>query len=125
MRCLCAHRFHHNAGIGEDADGFSGFHQLLRGKQKGVEPGLLFNPLEFEWVKMGVVQGFPYSKEFDGVPIPQPIRDEGIDAPIDVFMPLTLLIKKNLALFPNGFHKLSFFELSGLENGRKARKKAS
>ena len=42
-------------GIGEDADGLSNFHPFFRGKQKGIEPGALSKPLEFEGVKMGVV----------------------------------------------------------------------
>jgi hypothetical protein len=46
---------------------------LLGRKRKAVQAGLNFNPVEFDGIKTGIVEAFPNTKEFYGVPIPEQV----------------------------------------------------
>ena len=50
------------------------------GIDKAVEPGLLFNPLEFDGIKTGIVDLLPEAEEFDGVTVAQPVGDQIVRA---------------------------------------------
>ena len=50
------------------------------GIDKTVEARLLFNPIEFDGIKNGIVDLFPETEEFDGVAVAQPIEDQVVRA---------------------------------------------
>jgi hypothetical protein len=47
---------------------------------KTVESRLLFNPIEFDGIKTGIVDLFPEAEELDGVAVAQPVEDQVIRA---------------------------------------------
>ena len=66
------------SGAGAEADGSGFLHPFLHAEFVAVEPSLTSNYGEFAGIKLWVVDGFPDAKEFDGVPIPQPVGDEEV-----------------------------------------------
>ncbi len=67
-------------GCGGDANGGGFFDLLLGCENKAVKTGLIFNPIEFDGIKTGVVEVFPDAEKFDCVAIAQPIEVEIISA---------------------------------------------
>jgi hypothetical protein len=60
---------------------------LFHRQHKAVQPGLIFNSLEFGGIKIGVVDLFPYSQKLDGVLIPEPFFNQGktvVDVPYNI-----------------------------------------
>ncbi len=45
------------------------------GEDETVKAGLLFNPVEFDEVKIGIVKLFPYTQKLKGISIPQPVSN--------------------------------------------------
>ena len=41
--------------------------------------GLLSHPIEFDGIKIRVIELLPDAREFDGVPVAQPVLDQVID----------------------------------------------
>ena len=54
------------------ADGARLFDPLLRRDHKGIEPGFIFNRIEFDTVKIGIVQLLPKPEKDDRILISQP-----------------------------------------------------
>jgi hypothetical protein len=50
------------------------------GIDKTVEPGLLFNPIEFDGIKTGIVDLLPEAEELDGVAVSEPVGDQVVRA---------------------------------------------
>ena len=50
------------------------------GIDKPVEPGLLFNSIEFDGIKTGMVDLLPEAKEFDSVAVSEPVGDQVVRA---------------------------------------------
>lgn len=48
---------------------------LLRRERKAVQACLKSNPVEFDGIKIRVVEPFPDAEEFNGVPVPKPVPD--------------------------------------------------
>ena len=57
-------------------NGTSRVDPTLGGENEAIQARLLFNPIEFDGIKTGVVELLPDAEELDGVTIPQPIGDE-------------------------------------------------
>ena len=66
------------ASSGNQTNGPGGLNPALGRQDKTVQSSLLFNPIEFDGIKTGVVQPFPNAEELNGVPISQPVLDEVI-----------------------------------------------
>jgi hypothetical protein len=73
---LVAERATVTAGLGSDADCPGLLDPLLRREGETVQPGLHSNPVEFDGIKLRVVELLPDSEEFDGVAIAQPVADD-------------------------------------------------
>ena len=50
------------------------------GIDKTIEAGLHSNPIEFDGIKIGIVDLLPEAEEFDGVAVAQPIEDQVVRA---------------------------------------------
>ncbi len=61
-------------GLGLDADSAGALGPLLGGQDETVESRLLFNPIEFDGIKTGIVDLFPEAEELEGVAVAQPWR---------------------------------------------------
>ena len=61
-------------GFGLDADGARALDPLLRSQGEAVEPGLLSNPVEFDGIKIRVVDLLPDSEKLNGVAVAKPVR---------------------------------------------------
>jgi len=68
------------ASTGNKCRGAGRIDPTFGGKDEAVQPRLLFNPIEFDGIKGGVVQLFPDAEELDGVAIAHPVRDEVVGA---------------------------------------------
>ena len=51
-----------------------------------MKPGLLPKPVEFDGIKIRVVELFPDTKEFNGIPVPEPVLDQ-IIGPFRILVP--------------------------------------
>jgi len=47
------------ASLGNNADGAGFLDPLLGGENEAIETSLLFNPIEFDGIKTGVIEMFP------------------------------------------------------------------
>ena len=65
-------------GLGLDAGGTGALDPLLRSEAEAVETGLHSNPVEFDGIKIGVVDLLPETEEFEGVAVAQPVADQVI-----------------------------------------------
>jgi hypothetical protein len=72
-------------GLGDYADGVGFLDPLLGGEDEAVESCLVFNPIEFDGIKIGIVQVLPNAEELDRVPISHPIHDNVV-RPVWVFV---------------------------------------
>ena len=61
-------------GNNPNSNGF--LNPLLGGEGETIQSGLLFNPVEFDGIKVGVVELFPDAEKFQGIAITQPVSDE-------------------------------------------------
>lgn len=66
------------AGLGDQADRTCAINPALGGQDKTVQARLFSNPLEFDGIKIGVVQLLPDAEKLNGVPIAQPVLDDRI-----------------------------------------------
>ena len=57
-------------------DGPGAFEPLFRGKGEAIQTSLHFNPVEFDGIKIGVVELLPDSKEFDRIAVSEPVPNE-------------------------------------------------
>lgn len=64
------------AGLGPDANGAGFLNPLLGCESETVQAGLDSNPVEFDGIKLRVVQPLPNPEEFDGVAVAQPVADD-------------------------------------------------
>ena len=62
--------------LGLDASGAGALDPLLGGQNETVEPGLLFNPIEFDGIKNRIIDLLPEAEEFDGVAVSEPVADQ-------------------------------------------------
>ncbi len=46
------------------------------GEDEAVQPGLLSNPVEFDGIKIGVVEPLPDAEELNGVAVSQPVPNQ-------------------------------------------------
>src|SRR5690606_10019202 len=53
---------------------------LFRGEGETVQAGLPSKPVEFDGIKIGVIELFPNAQEFNGVAVSQPVSDQVIGA---------------------------------------------
>lgn len=65
-----------SSGFGNNTDSIGGINPLLRRKRKSVQAGFSFKPLEFDGFELWVVQTFPNSEIFDGVPVTHPVAND-------------------------------------------------
>jgi hypothetical protein len=49
---------------------------LLRRERETVQPGLHFNPVEFDGIKRRVVEPLPDPEKLHGIPVSEPVADE-------------------------------------------------
>jgi hypothetical protein len=63
-------------GGGNQTDRPGGVDPAFGGEDEAVKPGLFSNPIEFDGIKIGVVELLPDAKELDGVPVPEPVGDK-------------------------------------------------
>ena len=68
------------AGHGGEADGMRGFDPLPGSQDKAVETGPVSKPLEFEGVKIGVVQPLPNTQKLNGIAVAHPVLNDMIRA---------------------------------------------
>ena len=61
---------------GDEADGTGCFDPLFWSQCKTVEACLFFKPVEFDGFKILIVQIFPDTEKFDGIPIPESVSDQ-------------------------------------------------
>ena len=54
------------SGLGDDTFGVGLFHPLFDGKDETVQPGLVFNSLEFGGIKIRIVHLLPYAQKLGG-----------------------------------------------------------
>ena len=66
------------AGLGLQAYGISMCHKLFDAYLETVKSRLVSNYGEFAIIKIRVVDLLPNAKKFNGIPIPEPIRDEEV-----------------------------------------------
>ncbi len=66
--------------LGLDAGGAGALDPLLGGQNETVEPGLLFNPIEFDGIKNRIIDLLPEAEEFDGVAVSEPVGDQVVRA---------------------------------------------
>ena len=62
--------------LGNETDGASRFDPALGGEDKTIEACLVSNPIEFDGIKIGVIQLFPDTKKFDGIAVAQPVLND-------------------------------------------------
>ena len=67
-------------GLGLDADGAGALGPMLGGQDEAVETSLRFNPIEFDGIKIRVVDLLPEAEELDGVAVAQPVEDKVVGA---------------------------------------------
>ncbi len=72
-------------GLRLDADGTRALDPLLWGTGKAVQTRLFSKPVEFNGIKIRIVDLLPNPKEFKGVAVAQPVADE-IVASVLVFI---------------------------------------
>ena len=68
------------ASLGNQADDTRLFNPLLGCEDEAVEAKLFFNPLEFEGIKIGVVELLPNTEKLNGVAITEPVLNEVVSA---------------------------------------------
>ena len=71
-------------GFGYQADGIRGVNPAFGGQNETIQTRLLFNPIEFDGIKTGIVQLLPNAEKLDSVSIPHPILNDVI-GPLAVF----------------------------------------
>jgi hypothetical protein len=60
-------------GFGNESDGPGFFDPLFGCQNETVEAGLFFNPIEFDGIKLGIVEVLPDAEKFNGVSITHPV----------------------------------------------------
>ena len=74
---------------GGDANGPGFFDPLPGGQDEAVESGPFFNPIEFDGIKIRVIELLPDAQKLDRVPIPHPVLN-------DVVSPFAVLVSGNI-----------------------------
>lgn len=64
--------------LGNQSNGAGRINPALGRQNEAVQPRLFSNPIEFDGIKIRVVQPLPHTEEFNRVPISQPVLDEVI-----------------------------------------------
>ena len=66
------------SGLGLDADGTRSLDPLFRCEREAVETSQLFHPVEFDGIKLGIVDLFPNAHEFESVAVAvaKPVANE-------------------------------------------------
>ena len=64
------------ASLGNNADGTSRIHPFLRCHHKAVQPRLTSKRIEFDTVKIRIVERFPHAEELDSVSVAKPVLDD-------------------------------------------------
>ena len=59
--------------LGNNADGTSRIYLFLRRHHKAVQPRLTSKRIEFDTVKIRIVECFPHAEELDGVSVAKPV----------------------------------------------------
>ena len=54
-----------------------------------MRPGLLSKSIEFDGIKILIVETLPYPQEFYGIPVPQPVLNN-IISPVRIFVPCNI-----------------------------------
>ena len=64
------------ASLGNNANGTGRIHPLLRRHHKAVQPCLTSKRIEFDTVKIWIVECFPHTEKLDGVSIAKPVLND-------------------------------------------------
>jgi hypothetical protein len=67
-------------GSGDRANGTRRIDPSFGRGDEVVQTGLLFNPVEFDGIKTGIVELLPNARKLNGVPVPEPVGDEIVRA---------------------------------------------
>ena len=62
--------------FGDNANGTGRIHPFLRCHHKAVQPRLTSKRIEFDTVKIRVVECFPHTEELDGVSVAKPVLND-------------------------------------------------